>query len=378
MRIALIFGGRSSEHEVSLHSAASIRTALTAAGHEVVDIGITRTGQWLVGENVALMLDEPAGTPWPSGLSHLPERLRGIPQILAPGLGGPDSGLPHLPDRPSRAALGQVDVVFPMLHGPNGEDGALQGLLEMANVPYVGCGVLSSALAMDKTVAKRLLAAAGIRQTPYLHFHAPDLVPAYLDAVVARIEARLSYPLFVKPANMGSSVGISRATDAQTLVAGLQTACAYDEKVLVEKAVPKARELEVSVLGWHEPEASVVGEVVSGREFYDYEAKYHAADTQLLIPAPIPEALGHTLQHLAIQAFRLLEGCGMGRVDFLVEADTHKVFLSEVNTIPGFTATSMYPKMWEASGLSYGDLLQRLIHIARERHARKQQLKTTH
>lgn len=351
MRIALVFGGRSSEHEVSLRSARNVRAALTRAGHEVLDIGVTRAGRWLVGENAQLIVSP-----------EVSDRQ--------------DSGLPHLPDRPSRAALGQVDVVFPIMHGPNGEDGTLQGLLELANVPYVGCGVLGSALAMDKAVAKKLLGAAGIPQTPYRCFHAPE-IEADVANVVARIEAAFAYPLFVKPANMGSSVGVSRVTDAASLARALQLAQQYDAKVLAEAAVPRARELEVSVLGWYELQASVPGEVIPNNEFYDYDAKYRDPQTRLLIPAPVTRALATTLQDLAMQVFRLLEGCGMGRVDFLMEADSGKVYVNEINTLPGFTSASMYPKLWEASGLDYGELMQRLLDLALERHARKQRRKTT-
>ncbi len=351
MRVALVFGGRSSEHEVSLRSADSVRAALLQSNHEVVDIGITPAGRWLVGEGAQLMLE-----------SDGVDRIR--------------SGLPQLPDRPSRAALGQVDVVFPVLHGPNGEDGSLQGLLELANVPYVGCGVLGSALAMDKVITKQLLGHAGIPQTPYLAVAVHDLHRARSE-VEARIEATLTYPLFVKPANLGSSVGISRVEDRTELAPALDLAAAYDLTLLVETAVPHARELEVSVLGHHNPEASVPGEIVPSNQFYDYRAKYHNPDTRLLIPAPVPAAMAACLQTMAIQAFRLLRGCGMARVDFLVAGDSHTIYLNELNTIPGFTAVSMYPKLWEASGVSYAQLIDRLLAIALDRHTRKQALKTS-
>lgn len=351
MRVALVFGGRSSEHEVSLRSADSVRSALQQSNHEVVDIGITPAGRWLVGEGARLMLG-----------SDAVDRIH--------------SGLPQLPDRPSRAALGQVDVVFPLLHGPNGEDGSLQGLLELANVPYVGCGVLSSALVMDKVMAKQVLGSAGMPQTPYLAVDVQELQSAR-STVEARIEAVLTYPMFVKPANLGSSVGISRVADQTQLHPALDLAAAYDLTVLVEHAVPQARELEVSVLGHHAPQASVPGEIVPSNEFYDYEAKYHNPGTQLLIPAPVPQAMAARLQAMAIQAFQLLRGCGMARVDFLVDGNSHTIYLNELNTIPGFTSVSMYPKLWEASGVSYAQLIDRLLAIALDRHARKQALKTS-
>ncbi len=351
MRVALIFGGRSGEHEVSLRSAESVRTALIQGNHEVIDIGITPAGRWLVGEGARLMLESEAG-----------DRIH--------------SGLPQLPDRPSRAALGQVDVVFPILHGPNGEDGSMQGLLELANVPYVGCGVLGSALAMDKIMAKQVLGSAGIPQTPYLAVVAHEL-EGDRTAVESRIEATLTYPIFVKPANLGSSLGVSYVPARSFLHAALDLAAIYDVNLLIEEAVPNVRELEVSVLGHHAPEASVPGEVVPSRDFYDYDAKYHDPDTQLLVPAPVSKAMASCLQSMAVRAFSLLRGCGMARVDFLIDDSRQAIYLNELNTIPGFTSVSMYPKLWEASGVSYAQLMDRLIAIAIERHASKQSLKTS-
>ncbi len=351
MRVALIFGGHSSEHAVSLRSAQSVRAALQQGGHEVIDIGITPAGRWLVGEGARLMLE-----------SDIVDRIH--------------SGLPQLPDRPSRAALGQVDVVFPLLHGPNGEDGSLQGLLEMANVPYVSCGVLGSALAMDKIMTRQVLASAGIPQTPYLAI-SKHVLDRDRTTVEARIETNLTYPLFVKPANLGSSVGISRVPDRAHLSPALDRATTYDLHILVEQAVPHVRELEVGVLGHHDPEASVPGEVVCRHEFYDYEAKYHDPDTQLLIPAPVSSDLTVRLQAMAIEVFQLLRGCGMARVDFLVDDTSHTIYLNEVNTIPGFTSVSMYPKLWAASGVSYPQLMERLITIALERHTATQALQVS-
>ena len=351
MRIALVFGGRNCEHEVSLRSAQNVREALQEAGHEIVDIGIDQSGHWHL----------------ESGTFHsLPDHATDAPQ----------EGFALIPGSSSKLVLGEVDVVFPMVHGPTGEDGSLQGLLELVNVPYVGCGVLGSALAMDKDVAKRLLQAAGIPVTPYIVFQGAAL-EEYGAVHLDRVHHAVGFPAFVKPANLGSSVGVSHVRDRQELESAVRQALRYDEKVIVEAAVPQAREFEVSVLGRHELQASIPGEIRLHTGFYDYHAKYTDDSAELLIPAPLPSETVSKLQSLAIQAFRALEGCGMGRVDFLMDGQSNKLFLSEVNTIPGFTSISMYPKLWEASGLSRAQLMQRLLDIALERHAAKQRLRTS-
>lgn len=352
MRIGLMFGGRSGEHAVSLLSAASVRATLRRAGHEVLDIGVTETGRWLVGQNATLMLEA----------TRPPDRTV--------------SDLPMLPDRPSRAALGQVDVVFPLIHGPNGEDGSVQGLLELANVPYVGCGILGSALAMDKTMTKRILGAAGLLQVRHQVVKTHEWTQNR-QWIMDLIEGELDYPLFVKPANLGSSLGVSRVRTRAELGPALDLASQYGFKLLVEAAVPNVRELEVSVLGCDEIIASVPGEIVPRGEFYDYEAKYHDPDTELCIPADVAPETVATLHSMAIESFRLLDGCGMARVDFLMDDLTGTIYLNELNTIPGFTAVSMYPKLWAASGLDYAALLERLMELAIKRHTRKQRLKTT-
>ena len=263
-----------------------------------------------------------------------------------------------------------------MVHGPYGEDGTLQGLLELANVPYVGAGVLGSAVAMDKAVAKTLLAARGLPQVDYrvVAGHEWDAAP---DAVVARIEAALAYPVFVKPCNLGSSIGVSRAEDEEELRRALAHAREFDGKLLVEAAVAGAREIECAVLGNEAPEVSVPGEIVPSGAFYDYEAKYLRDDSRLLVPAPLPAGRAGEVRDLAAEAFRAVEAAGMARVDFLLPADGGRVYVNEVNTIPGFTTISMYAKLWEASGLSYGALLDRLIALALARHAAKQRLRTS-
>jgi D-alanine-D-alanine ligase len=269
-----------------------------------------------------------------------------------------------------------VDVVFPVLHGPYGEDGTVQGLLELANVPYVGCGVLASAAGMDKAVMKMLFAAHGLAVGPYLALVRREWEH---DAagITSRVERDLGYPVFVKPANLGSSVGISKAKSRAELVDAVKLALEFDRKVVIEAAVPNAREIECSVLGNDEPEASVPGEVVPSREFYDYEAKYLDAASKTLIPAPLTDDEAATIRRLAIAAFRAVDGAGMARVDFLMARDSGAIVVNEVNTIPGFTTISMYPQMWEASGLPYAALIDRLIQLAVERHAQKQQLRTS-
>jgi D-alanine-D-alanine ligase len=267
-------------------------------------------------------------------------------------------------------------VIFPVLHGPYGEDGTVQGLLEMANLPYVGCGVLSSACAMDKDVAKKLFAAAGLPQVAhYLVLrHQWRNEP---DTVVAAIELALAYPLFVKPANLGSSVGVSKARDRSQLEAAITFAAHYDRKILVEAAVPNAREIEVSVLGNLRPLASVPGEIVPGNEFYDYDAKYIDDNSQLIIPATLAAETVRKVQEYALLAFAAVDGEGLARVDFLLDGVSGDIFLNELNTMPGFTRISMYPKLWEASGISYPELVDRLVQLALERHQDRQENRTT-
>jgi D-alanine-D-alanine ligase len=281
-----------------------------------------------------------------------------------------------LPQATQQAPLPELDLIFPVLHGTYGEDGTVQGLLEMANLPYVGSGVLASAVVMDKAVAKQLFAQAGLRQSAYELVLRREWRQA-AESVLDRIEARFAYPLFVKPANLGSSVGVSKVRDRAELGRGLDLACRFDRKVLVEVAVPHAREIEVSVLGNDEPSVSVVGEVVPGNEFYDYAAKYLDESSKLLIPAAIDADLVAEVQAMALTAFRLADCAGLARVDFLLDDASKTLYLNELNTMPGFTKSSMYPKLWEASGLSYPALVDRLLALALERHADKLQNRTT-
>ncbi len=351
LRVAVLFGGRSGEHEVSLMSARSVLAALDRDRYEVIEVGITLDGAWRTGEGALAAFQ------------------RGETESLTPVTLYPDPSRPGLHALADGSLLAEVDVVFPVLHGTFGEDGTLQGLLEMADLAYVGAGVLGSSLGMDKAAFKDVMRAHGIpvvESTLVLRAE----VERQLDAVIARCEALADYPLFVKPANLGSSVGVNKAHDRAELVAALEEAARYDRRLVVERGV-NAREIEVSVLGNDFPEASIAGEIVPAAEFYTYEAKYHDERSQLRIPAPLSEEQMAHVRDLAVRAYRAIDGAGMARVDFLLDRDTGEFFLNEVNTIPGFTQISMYPKLWEASGLPYPRLLDRLIELALERKAER-------
>ncbi len=352
-RVGVLFGGKSGEHEVSLMSASTVLAALDAAGYETVPIGISPAGRWLA-----------SGDP----LARLKASEREEPKAYLNG-----EAHPPAPFVVADEKLPPVDLVFPVLHGPFGEDGTVQGLLEMAGLPYVGCGVLASAVGMDKVASKRLFGMAGLPQAAYVSFLRRTWHQAS-ESVLERLESELRYPLFVKPANLGSSVGISKAKDRQGLLAAIELACAYDRKIVVEQAIPQAREIEVSVLGNDDPIASVPGEVVPCNEFYDYAAKYLDDRSQLIVPADLPAHVVEEVQALAIRAFRALDCAGLARVDFLVSGD--QVYLNELNTMPGFTHASMYPRLWEASGLPLPQLVQRLVDLALERHEDRQQNRT--
>lgn len=360
LRVGVLFGGRSGEHEVSLASARNVIDALNQAGHIVIPLGITPQGRWLTNGQSLLQLGEngsSANAPATTVVEH-------------------DDPWALLPQSRSEARLPVVDIIFPVLHGPYGEDGAVQGLLEMANLPYVGCGVLASAVGMDKAMAKQIFAQAGIRQLDYrlVLRNRWQLEP---DNVLDEIDRVLNFPLFVKPANLGSSIGVSKARNRAELAAAIKLACRYDRKVLVEAAAPHAREIEVSVLGNDEPIASIPGEIVPGHEFYDYAAKYLDDNSQLLIPAPLDDALTHEVQTTALKAFQVADCSGLARVDFLLDDQSKTLYLNEINTMPGFTRISMYPKLWAASGLSYPKLVDRLLELALERHADRRQNATT-
>ena len=352
LRVGVIYGGRSGEHEVSIASAASIFKYLDRERYDAVPIRIEKDGRW------ALTSKAPTAI---SAADVLKQAGTEALQTVEPTAAVSRSG---------------IDVVFPVLHGTYGEDGTVQGLLELADVPYVGCGVLASAAGMDKAVMKKLFAFHGLPVGPYLETRHPewDRDPA---AIRQRVRTELGYPVFVKPANLGSSVGISKAKSDADFDAAMDLALQFDRKVVIEAGVPNAREIECAVLGNDEPEASLPGEVIPSREFYDYEAKYLDGSSRTVIPAHLNERETAEVRRLAIEAFKAVECSGMARVDFFLSRDTGKLFVNEVNTIPGFTTISMYPKMWEASGLPYPQLLDRLIQLAIERHAHKQQLRTS-
>jgi D-alanine-D-alanine ligase len=369
IRIGVLFGGQSGEHEVSLVSASAVMDALDRTKYSIVPIGITKQGRWMAGDNALAALTalaDPKLLPTSAELKMQNEELKNSSEqseARKTALAMIDSQFAILNSQ------FPIDVIFPVLHGPMGEDGTVQGLLELAGVPYVGCGVLASAVGLDKAMMKAAFSAAGLPQVPWLLIRRAAW-QADRAGEIARIEARLSYPVFVKPANMGSSVGITRATDRATLAQGLDEAARYDRRIVAEQGI-NAREIEVSVLGNDEPQASVAGEIVPSNEWYDYQAKYLGGESKILIPAPISDALAERVRQMAIQAFKAIDGAGLARVDFLLDRESAALYLNEANTMPGFTPVSMYAKMWAASGLSYGALLDRLIELALERHQHK-------
>jgi D-alanine-D-alanine ligase len=349
IRVAVLFGGKSGEHQVSLASAQSVMAALDPTKYELYPIGISMSGRWITsGDPMKLLTDGP----------DTPDSEQGTGLAIA--------GRRDLVPGMQQTRFPDVDVVFPVLHGTFGEDGTVQGLLELADLAYVGAGVLGSALGLDKAAMKDVFRAHGlpIVDSAVIMRH---VWRQAREQTIAVVEGQFTYPVFVKPANLGSSVGISKAHDRMELAVALDEAARYDRKLLVEKAV-NAREIECSVLGNDEPITSVVGEVVPCHEFYDYSAKYIDQGSELHIPADLPEVTVRLVQSLAVRAFLALDCAGMARADFFVCRDTGDVYINELNTIPGFTSISMYPKLWEASGLPYPDLLDRLISLAMERY----------
>jgi D-alanine-D-alanine ligase len=350
LKVGVLFGGRSGEHEVSLASAASVIRGMDTDKYEAVPIGITKDGHWLIGTGAQKML---------------PDVLRSGQRVILMA----DPTEPALIPMDRGSGAQRLDVVFPVMHGTFGEDGTIQGMLELAGLPYVGAGVLGSAIGMDKDVAKRLCQAVKIPVVPWITVHRTDWEKRPQE-IQRTIEAKFEYPVFVKPATLGSSVGMSKVHAAEEFASALNLAAEFGMKILVERSVT-AREIEVSVLGNSDPQASVPGEIVPHREFYDYAAKYLEQGTQLLIPADLKPAQVRKIQTLAINAFRALELNGMARVDFFLEKKGGRIFLNEVNTIPGFTSISMYPKLWEASGIPFRELIDRLIGLALELHREK-------
>jgi D-alanine-D-alanine ligase len=381
LRVGILFGGRSGEHEVSLLSAASILKAIDRKKFDVVPIGITKEGRWLGAADAHGLLEgdqsvvarhlragDPDATP---GAKLLHE---GMPTLMAPEPAAATTSTGALKRRLTDQSSA-IDVVFPVLHGTFGEDGTIQGLFELAGIAYVGSGVLGSSAGMDKDVMKRLFAQAGLPIVKHVTVLRSEWEGSPRKTI-ARIEAALKYPVFVKPANLGSSVGISKAHDRKELGPALDVAAKYDRKLVIEQGVggknSRARELEVAVLGNDDPRASVVGEIIPGKEFYDYEAKYLSEGSVPVIPAKLTAAEAKRIREMAVAAFRACDLAGLARVDFLMEPDgRRRIYLNEVNTLPGFTQISMYPKLWEATGIPYRDLITRLIELALERQQEK-------
>jgi D-alanine-D-alanine ligase len=381
LRVGVLYGGRSGEHEVSLASAASVFANLDRTRYEPVPIRIEKDGRWALADKPPTMMVAGDVIEQARVEAARPVREgREVHFIARPSeetILSIDRSRSNDQDLPGAVVTGlSLDVIFPMLHGPYGEDGTIQGLLELANKPYVGAGVLASAVGMDKAVMKVLFAARGLPVCPYNVVLRHDW-NAHASKIAADLEKALGYPMFVKPANLGSSVGISKAKDASGLRDAIALAGSFDRKIVVEAAVPDAREIECAVLGNDTPDASVPGEIIPSREFYDYEAKYIDAASKTVIPADLPKKVAETVRQLAIEAFKAIDGAGMSRVDFLLSRTNSTLYVNEVNTIPGFTTISMFAKLWAASGVDYPALLDRLIALAVERHAEKQQLRTS-
>jgi len=358
LTVAVLFGGRSGEHEVSLMSARSVLSVLDRSRYNVVEIGITHQGTWLTGDNVLEALES------------------GKTEELSPVVVSPDpvkKGVYVLEGSGASVKftkLSEVDVFFPVLHGTFGEDGTLQGLFELADVAYVGAGVLGSSVAMDKGLFKEVMRSNGI-PTPESIIVLRSEIKNSMDTVIEKAEKVGAYPLFVKPANLGSSVGVTKCRTRSDLAEGLMDAAQYDRRVLIERGIPNPREIEVSVLGNDQPSASVPGEIIPGADFYSYDAKYVLENSELVIPASLSADQVRTFRELAVRAYEAVDAAGMARVDFLMEKESGKIYLNEINTIPGFTKISMYPKLWEASGLPYASLVDRLIDLALERKAER-------
>ncbi len=361
IRVGLLYGGRSCEHEVSVTSARCIYAALDPQKYEISLIGISKSGQWVLADESVPVLD--SGTVNPAGQTEVSMDYIGAGKIIA---------------RADKSALSQsiaeLDVIFPILHGPYGEDGTVQGLMELAGIAYVGSGVTGSAVGMDKAVAKAVFAAENIPQSEYLVVRKHQWQTAR-SAVITEIERALGYPIFVKPANLGSSVGISKVKNTDELCQAMDLAAKFDLKLVIERSMENCYEVEVSVLGNDQPQASTVGEIVPGGEFYDYDDKYINNLSQAIIPADLPASVIEKIQTYAMQAFLAVDAAGLARVDFFVRRDNYSIYINEINTMPGFTPISMYPKLWEASGISYSELLDRLIQLGLERRAQMNEKK---
>lgn len=351
-RIGVIFGGRSGEHEVSLMSARSVLSVLDPQKYDVVEIGITHEGAWFTGTDVLAAFEK-------NDLKNL------VPAVLLPE--PQQQGMLYTRDGADLRPVARLDVIFPVLHGTFGEDGTLQGMLELADVAYIGAGVLGASVGMDKILFKDVMRSNGIPVVDSLNFSRQQ-IRTEIETIIAQIEKTLTFPVFIKPANLGSSVGITKCRTHSDVYEGLMEAAQFDRRVLVESGV-NGREIEVSVLGNDAPIASIAGEIRPADDFYSYDAKYNNDASELLIPAPIDEAMMQKVREIAVKAYTAIDCAGMARVDFLLDRDTNQVYLNEVNTIPGFTKISMYPKLWDATGIKYPQLVQKLIDLAVERKA---------
>ncbi|MHC1741386.1 MAG: D-alanine--D-alanine ligase family protein [Anaerolineaceae bacterium] len=356
INIGVIFGGRSGEHEVSLMSARSVLSVLDPSKYNIFEIGITHEGAWFTGKDVLSAFEQNSTKNlFPAVLLPEPQQGGTLYTIGATSVGN------------VLKSIAQLDVIFPVLHGTFGEDGTLQGMLELADVAYIGAGVLGASVGMDKILFKDVMIANHIPVVDSVNANRSEILTA-VDGLIARIEKKLSYPVFVKPANMGSSVGVTKCRTRSDLLEGLMDAAQYDRRILIEHGV-NGREIEVSVLGNDDAKASVVGEIRPSDDFYSYDAKYIHEGSELLIPAPIDAEMAKKVQELAVRAYTAIDCSGMARVDFLLDRDTNELFLNEINTIPGFTKISMYPKLWAASGIAYPELVQQLIDLAVSRKA---------
>lgn len=383
LRIGVIYGGRSGEHEISIASAAAVVSNLDRDRYEAVPLYIDRDGRWTIADRA----------PVAASAADVIGRAR-VDGSRSAARGGREAYLVPYPNQENLIAIDRdrvsgvetghdqatitglsLDVVFPVLHGPYGEDGTIQGLLELANVPYVGAGVLASSAGMDKAVMKVLFQARGLPSVDYVVARSSEWA-ADPGPICEAVASRLKYPVFVKPVNLGSSVGISKVKTETELESAMTLAAQFDRRIIIEAAVPNTREIECSVIGNDRPQASVPGEILPSREFYDYEAKY-LEESEVRVPAPLSPAQTEEVRRLSVEAFLAIEGSGMGRVDFLLDDKSGRLYVNEINTIPGFTTISMFPKLWMATGLSYSALLDRLIELALERHAAKQQLRTS-
>jgi D-alanine-D-alanine ligase len=365
IRVGLIFGGKSGEHEVSFCSASSIIKAINKDKYTVVPIGITKEGRWI--------------SPQDSEVALQSGKIEGKSTVIL--LNDPSGRALIRIDNNQKldksSALERLEVIFSVLHGPYGEDGTVQGLLELADIPYVGAGVAASAISMDKDLMKKIFKQRDLPILKWLTIKRKEWQKDK-EKILSLVQDDFEYPLFVKPTNLGSSVGITKVHKKEELEKAIDLASSYDRKVLIEEGLEEVREIECGVLGNDEPRASVVGEVKPAGEFYDYDSKYIDKETQLIVPADLPDGVSRKVQEIALRAFKAVDAAGMARVDFFISKKENKIYLSEINTIPGFTSVSMYPRLWEASGIPYSDLIDQLIQLALERHQDKKQNKISY